>query len=191
MCAVVPRRLLILTPESPNMAVSEKSLIAGCRRGSTKAWERLLDRHYDTVARYIFQVDPSLSRREVEDLCEEVFIASVGRIEEAKDAPSVRTWFLRDASHRARAVQDRATTASAGRDEARAPVVSPDAKVRMVLDRLGGPCREMLELHYFGQLSSEELAGAFEMQPGTVQTRLVKCLKRLEDFAQEADPEPV
>ena len=48
------------------------------------------------------------------------------------------------------------------------------------LDRLGEPCREIIELRYFGDLSYEELSGTLKLNPKTVSSRLSKCLDRLE-----------
>jgi hypothetical protein len=53
------------------------------------------------------------------------------------------------------------------------------ALVRAALDQLGEPCRELLELRYFGDLSYEELAQALNLHPKTVSSRLSKCLDRL------------
>ncbi|MDB6111695.1 MAG: polymerase, sigma-24 subunit, subfamily, partial [Pedosphaera sp.] len=49
---------------------------------------------------------------------------------------------------------------------------------------LGEPCREIVELRYFGDLSYEELSRALELNPKTVSSRLSKCLDRLESIAR-------
>jgi RNA polymerase sigma factor (sigma-70 family) len=56
--------------------------------------------------------------------------------------------------------------------------------VREALDMLGDPCREIIELRYFGDLSYEELSGALALHPKTVSSRLSKCLDRLESVAR-------
>ena len=52
--------------------------------------------------------------------------------------------------------------------------------VREALDQLGDPCREIIELKYFGDLSYEEIASELNMNPKTVSSRLSKCLDKLE-----------
>ena len=57
--------------------------------------------------------------------------------------------------------------------------------VREALDDLGEPCREIVELRYFGDLSYEELSRTLELNPKTVSSRLSKCLDRLEGLARK------
>jgi RNA polymerase sigma factor (sigma-70 family) len=58
------------------------------------------------------------------------------------------------------------------------------ALVREALDGLGEPCREIIELRYFGDLSYEELSHTLKLNPKTVSSRLSKCLDRLEALAR-------
>jgi RNA polymerase sigma-70 factor (ECF subfamily) len=58
------------------------------------------------------------------------------------------------------------------------------AGVRAALDRVDEPCREIIELRYFGDLSYEELSATLELNPKTVSSRLSKCLDRLEEIAR-------
>jgi RNA polymerase sigma factor (sigma-70 family) len=57
--------------------------------------------------------------------------------------------------------------------------------VRQALDSLGEPCREIIELRYFGDLSYEELSHTLKLNPKTVSSRLSKCLDRMEDLARK------
>jgi RNA polymerase sigma factor (sigma-70 family) len=57
---------------------------------------------------------------------------------------------------------------------------------------LEAPCREIIELRYFGDLSYEEIGGTLKLNTKTVSSRLSKCLDRLEIiartlFAEESD----
>ena len=58
------------------------------------------------------------------------------------------------------------------------------ALIRAALDHLGDPCREILELRYFGDLSYEDLAETLDLNPKTVSSRLSKCLDRLETIVR-------
>jgi RNA polymerase sigma factor (sigma-70 family) len=72
------------------------------------------------------------------------------------------------------------------------PLPGPDTalvsneQMRMLhvsLDRLGDPCREIIELRYFGDLSYEEISTELKLNPKTVSSRLSKCLNHLEKIA--------
>ena len=70
------------------------------------------------------------------------------------------------------------------------------ACLRRSLDRLGGPCQEVIELRYFGDLSYEEIGTSLNLNPKTVGSRLSKCLDQLEAiaramFSQEQSQFPV
>jgi len=60
--------------------------------------------------------------------------------------------------------------------------------VRESLDGLGEPCREIIELRYFGELSYDEIASELRLNPKTVSSRLSKCLDRLLVIAKEILP---
>ena len=60
--------------------------------------------------------------------------------------------------------------------------------VRQSLDRLGEPCREIIELRYYGDLSYDEIAAELRLNPKTVSSRLSKCLDRLLNIAKEIFP---
>lgn len=53
------------------------------------------------------------------------------------------------------------------------------------MDRLEEPCREIIELRYFADLSYEELAQNLQLNPKTVSSRLSKCLDKLEQIARD------
>jgi RNA polymerase sigma factor (sigma-70 family) len=56
------------------------------------------------------------------------------------------------------------------------------ALVHEAVADLGDPCREIVELRYFGDLSYEELGAALDLNVKTVSSRLSKCLDRLEEI---------
>src|SRR5207249_162518 len=56
--------------------------------------------------------------------------------------------------------------------------------VHQALDQLGEPCREIIELRYFGDLSYEEISRVLQLNVKTVSSRLSKCLDRLEGIAR-------
>jgi RNA polymerase sigma-70 factor (ECF subfamily) len=60
--------------------------------------------------------------------------------------------------------------------------------IRQSLDAIGDPCREIIELRYYGDLSYEEIARELNLNPKTVSSRLSKCLARLQAMAKKVFP---
>jgi len=60
------------------------------------------------------------------------------------------------------------------------------AWLKASLDRLDDPCREVIELRYFGDLGHEEIGKLLKLNPKTVSSRLSKCLDRLEILVKKA-----
>ena len=48
------------------------------------------------------------------------------------------------------------------------------------LEHLGGPCQEILELRYFGELQYGEISKTLNLNEKTVSSRLSKCRDKLE-----------
>jgi RNA polymerase sigma-70 factor (ECF subfamily) len=83
------------------------------------------------------------------------------------------------------------------------PAAGPDGRLlreerwrllRDALDEVGKPCREILELRYFGELSYEDIGQELKVNAKTVSSRLSRCLDRLEMIARtvfEEDPREI
>ena len=187
------------------MPEAESALVARCRAGDPAAWDALFDQHYDPVARFLFQLSPELSPEDVEDLSQEVFLSAVRNLAAFRGNSAVQTWLFRIALNKARDCLEKRHAAKrgggqtprsldaadpvtgltldvpgsgAGPDEA-AATAEEGALLRAALDAVGDPCRELLELRYFGELSYEELARAQGITVKAVGSRLHQCLARL------------
>lgn len=189
---------------------SEGNLVARCRRGDAVAWEAFFERYHPALGRFVFQLSPDLVREDVEEICQDAFIAVVHGLAQFRGRSSVQTWLFRIAVNKARDYLDRARAAKRGggrvpvsldaADAASGLVLDPPSGapgpadellaaergrlVRTALDRLGDPCREILELRYFGDSSYEEIGAALDLNLKTVSSRLSKCLDRLERVAR-------
>jgi len=184
-------------------------VIERCRRGEAAAWDALFDEHYAATGRFIFQLSTDISREDAEEICQEVFLSVIKNIATFHHASQFRTWLFRIASNKARDHLERQRAAKRGGGRAPLPLnvenngshvidppdtlPSPDAALltaeqmqllRQSLDRLGNPCRELIELRYFGDLSYDEIGRALDMHPKTVSSRLSKCLHHLEQIAR-------
>jgi RNA polymerase sigma-70 factor (ECF subfamily) len=184
----------------------ETELLARCRQGDARAWDELFDRHYAAAARFVFQLGHDFTRDDVEEICQEAFLSVIQHLDSFQGQSQFQTWLFRIAANKARDFRERRHALKRG--GGRAPVSlqaedpetglaidppsaapGPDAAlmnaqqaalVGHALDQLGGPCREIIELRYFGDLSYDEIAQTLNLNVKTVSSRLSKCLDRLE-----------
>ena len=192
-------------------AVSEADLIARCRRGEPAAWDELFDRHYAAAGRFIFQLSHDFTREDADEICQEVFLSVIKNLNSFHGDSQFQTWLFRIAANKARDYRDRQRAAKRGSGQTALSLQAEDpemglvldppgnaptpdenlmsaermALVREALDRLEAPCREIIELRYFGDLSYEELSRTLKLNPKTVSSRLSKCLDRLEAIARK------
>ena len=195
-------------------SASEAQIIAECRSGNATAWDSLFDRYYATVARFVFQLSGDFSHEDTEEICQETFLSVVRNLSSFQGRSSFQTWLLRIAANKAMDYREKTRAAKRGgnavhisiderRRDDEPPIDPPSGNpgpdallqiaetsrlVRESLDRLGAPCREIIELRYYGELSYDEIAVELCLNPKTVSSRLSKCLDRLLVIATEIFP---
>ncbi len=190
---------------------AESELLARCRRGEANAWDELFDLHYAAAGRFVFQLSPDFTREDAEEICQEVFLSVVKNLDSFQGESRFQTWLFRIAANKARDFHEKRAAAKRGGGQATVSLQAEDAEtgltldppgnapapdeflmnaeqmlfMRESLDQLAGPCREIIELRYFGDLSYEELGSTLQLNPKTVSSRLSKCLDRLEEAARK------
>jgi RNA polymerase sigma-70 factor, ECF subfamily len=189
---------------------SEAELLARCRRGEAEAWDELFDLHYAAAGRFIFQLAPEFTREDSEEICQETFLSVIRNLDSFQEESQFQTWLFRIAANKARDYRERRNAAKRGGGQTPLSLQAEDpesgltldppanspapderlmnaeqmAGVRQALDQLEAPCRDIIELRYFGDLSYEELSRTLKLNPKTVSSRLSKCLDRLEEIAR-------
>jgi RNA polymerase sigma-70 factor (ECF subfamily) len=189
---------------------AEANLLARCRRGEPAAWDELFDLHYAAAGRFIFQLDPEVSREDAEELCQEVFLTVIKSLNSFQGGCQFQTWLFRIAVNKTRDFRSRRHAAKRGSGQVPLSLNAPEPETGLLLDppgqtpapdsqllgaeqaallhqaleQVGEPCREIIELRYFGDLSYEEISQSLSMNPKTVSSRLSKCLDRLEEIAK-------
>jgi RNA polymerase sigma-70 factor (ECF subfamily) len=189
---------------------SEAQLLARCRRGDSDAWDELFDRHYAVAGRFIFQLGSDFTPEDVEEICQEVFLAVIKNLNSFNGESQFQTWLFRIAANKGRDYRERQHAAKRGGGQTPVSLhaedpetgltidppshaAAPDAEllnaekvelVRAALDQVGEPCREIIELRYFGDLSYDEISNALQLNVKTVSSRLSKCLDRLEEITR-------
>lgn len=201
---------------------AEAQLLARCRRGEAAAWDELFDRHYAAAGRFVFQLASDFTREDVEEVCQEVFLSVIRNLNSFQGESQFQTWLFRIATNKARDFREKRNAAKRGGGQMNlslqaeddetgltldppSNVPTPDVDllnveraelVRDALERLDEPCREIIELRYFGDLSYDELSRDLNLNPKTVSSRLSKCLDKLEGitkriFSGEKSQNPV
>ncbi len=190
---------------------AEAELLARCRRGEAGAWDELFDRHYAAAGRFVFQLGHDFSREDVEEICQEAFLSVIRNLESFHGGSQFQTWLFRIAANKARDYRERQRAAKRGGGQVPLSLQAEDpesglaidppgdapapdlalmnaeqaALVHQALDQLDEPCREIIQLRYFGDLSYEEISRSLDLNPKTVSSRLSKCLDRLEEIARK------
>jgi RNA polymerase sigma-70 factor, ECF subfamily len=190
---------------------SEAELLARCRAGEPAAWDELFSRYYDPSARFVFQLSPDFTREDVEDICQEVFLSVIRNLDSFHGQSQFQTWLFRIAANKSRDFRERKQAAKRGGRQPTLSLQAADPETGLALDppssaptpelallkheqiafvhealvQLGEPCREVIELRYFGELSYDEIGRALQINAKTVSSRLSKCLDRLEEIARK------
>ncbi len=189
---------------------SEPELLARCRRGEPGAWDELFDLHYAATGRFVVQLGQDFTREDVEEICQEVFLSVIRNIESFCGGSRLQTWIFRIAANKAKDHREKLHAAKRGGGQMPLSLQAEDPEtgltldppstapspdwsllnaeqclmVRSALDELEAPCREIIELRYFGDLSYEEISQELNLNAKTVSSRLSKCLDRLEEVAK-------
>ena len=190
---------------------AEADLIRRCRRGEARAWDALFDGFYPATARFVFQLASDLSREDTEEICQDAFLSVIKNLESFKGDSQFQTWVFRIAANKARDYREKRQAAKRGggalplsldaedpetglRLDPVSSAPAPDmllmgdeqaALVHEALAELGAPCREVIELRYFADLSYDEISKSLALNQKTVSSRLSKCLDRLEVLVRE------
>ncbi len=191
--------------------VPEAELLARCRRGEADAWDELFDQHYAAAGRFIFQLASDFTVEDAEEICQDVFLSVIKNLHTFHGDSRFQTWLFRIATNKARDFRERRDAAKRGRGQRAVSLQAEDPETGLTpdppasqplpdenlmnaeqmglvsasLEQLGEPCREIVELRYFGELSYDELSATLRLNPKTVSSRLSKCLDRLEQIARK------
>lgn len=192
--------------------LEEQALIEHCRGGDPVAWDKFFTEYYAPMGRYVCQLVPDATNEDVEEICQDAFLAVIRSLGSFRGKSQLQTWLFRIAGNKARDFRDRRLAAKRGggrmplsldaedpvtgrRPEPLSTAPMPDqrlvaeesmAEVRRGLDQLGDLCREILELRYFADLDYEAIGDVLGTNPKTVSSRLSRCLHRLGDFLLQA-----
>ena len=177
-------------------ALSDAELVARCRGGDRDAWNSLVER----FSRYVYAIAVQafrLPEHDAEDVFQEVFARTYEHLARLRDDAAIRPWLAqltrRLCIDRLRASRREEQTAE-DVDEA----VVEDAIERLdeallvheALARVGEGCREILDRFFARDESYRTIADRLEIPPGTVASRISRCLEKLRGELEGRNPAP-
>lgn len=187
---------------------AESELIRRCLKGDAQAWNELFNLHYAPCVRFIFQLSPDLSREDSEEIAQEVFLSVIKNLPSFNKKSQLQTWIFKIAINKTRDFLEKRKAAKRGSgvkplpmehngEDGAAHLDIPDNRSRpdkslllkeeyqtliQALDVLGDPCKTIIQMRYFGDLSYDEIASLLSMNPKTVSSRLSKCIDKLQSI---------
>src|SRR5215472_7712931 len=113
---------------------AEANLLARCRRGEPAAWDELFDLHYAAAGRFIFQLDPEVSRDDAEEICQEVFLTVIKSLNSFQEGCQFQTWLFRIALNKTRDFRARRHAAKRGSGHVPLSLDAPEPETGLLLD---------------------------------------------------------
>ena len=153
--------------------------------GDPEAWNEFVER----FSRYVYAICGRgfrLAQHDAEDVFQEVFARAFERLSELRSDDAVRPWLAmltrRLCIDRLR-LSARDTPSDAELDEAAADDVLgqlDDAMaVRAALDKVGDPCREILDSFFCRDESYRTIGDRLDIPAGTIASRISRCLEKV------------
>jgi RNA polymerase sigma factor (sigma-70 family) len=172
--------------------LSDASLVARCRRGDEEAWCELVER----FSRYVFAIATHgfrLSREDAEDVFQEVFARTYQHLGRLQSDEAIRPWIgqltRRLAIDRLRASsREQPQGHVEGSVEEALATIEEALDVRDALAALPDSCREILDRFFCRDESYETIASALALRPGTIASRISRCLAKLRTEVEGRNP---
>ncbi len=164
---------------------TDAQLVSRCRAGDAGAWNEFVER----FSRYVYAICSRgfrLTQQDAEDVFQEVFARAFERLPELRSDDAVRPWIAqltrRLCIDRLR-VLARDSPSDNDPDEHEVDDVLANLDdamtVRAAVDKIGDPCREILD-RFFGRDESYRTIGdALDIPSGTIASRISRCLEKV------------
>jgi RNA polymerase sigma factor (sigma-70 family) len=171
--------------------LSDSQLVARCRAGDQQAWADLVNR----FSRYVYAISVQafrLPESDAEDVFQEVFTRAYQHLDGLRDDAAVRPWL---GQLTRRLCIDRLRAAARERPVAEEELASTEAEdVLAVLDEALAVhealaetpehCREVLDRFFARDESYRTIGEALDLPPGTIASRISRCLARLRELLE-------
>jgi RNA polymerase sigma-70 factor (ECF subfamily) len=164
---------------------TDAQLVSRCRAGDPEAWNEFVER----FSRYVYAICGRgfrLPQQDAEDVFQEVFARAYERLPELRNDEAVRPWLAqltRRLSIDRLRLNARDTPSDAEPDEREVDDVLSqldDAmSVRAALDKVGDPCREILDRFFCQDESYRTIGELLDIPAGTIASRISRCLEKV------------
>jgi RNA polymerase sigma factor (sigma-70 family) len=164
---------------------TDAQLVSRCRAGDPEAWNQFVER----FSRYVYAIASRgfrLPQQDAEDVFQEVFSRAFERLGELRNDEAVRPWLAqltrrlcidrlrlsaRDAPPESELDEQAAHDVLATLDDA--------MTVRAALDKVGDPCREILDRFFCRDESYRTIGDLLDLPAGTIASRISRCLEKV------------
>jgi RNA polymerase sigma factor (sigma-70 family) len=175
--------------------LSDADLVERCRTGDEDAWRELVER----FSRYVYAIAVQayrLADHEAEEVFQETFVRAHEHLERLRDDSALRPWLAQLTRRlcvdrlRARGRERPAEEIPDAGDEDVLERLDQALTVRAALERLPDHCREILDRFFARDQSYQTIGSELELPPGTIASRIARCLARLREALREDAPVP-
>ncbi|HEU5215984.1 MAG TPA: sigma-70 family RNA polymerase sigma factor [Gaiellaceae bacterium] len=164
---------------------TDAQLVSRCRAGDPEAWNEFVER----FSRYVYAICSRgfrLAQHDAEDVFQEVFARAYERLADLRSDDAVRPWLAqltrRLCIDKLRLLA-RDNPADVDPDEQEVDDVLAaldDAMtVRAALDKVGDPCREILDRFFCRDESYRTIGDLLDLPAGTIASRISRCLEKV------------
>jgi RNA polymerase sigma factor (sigma-70 family) len=178
--------------------VADADLVAGCKRGEQEAWDELVNR----FSRYVFAISTQaygLRKHDAEDVFQEVFARAYERLDELRDEGAIRPWIgtltrrlcidrLRASAHEHLDEEPIDLREADRESEERMQQIDESLEIHDLLKTLPEHCGEILDRFFAQDESYAKIGEEMGLAPGTVASRISRCLGRLRRKIEGREP---
>ena len=167
---------------------SDHGLIQAVLEGDLRAYERLVLRHQDTVAHFVWRIVPQQQDRE--EVCQDVFLKAYLNLHKFRFESKFTTWLfsiayrvaISSVRSRRKEVNDPVTQEPAGEPlDADAMDAEINQLVAGEIDKLSLDERSIVTLFHVQECSIDDIAVIVGKPPGTTKSLLFRARKKMKD----------
>jgi RNA polymerase sigma factor (sigma-70 family) len=168
-----------------------------CKEGDLAAWSLLFPKIWPVLVTFVHRLYHSFDQQDAEDVAQASIQAAIGAIGIFSEKGLFRAWLFGIAVRQAATFYRSSSAKKRGarllvpfndfdehKDETKSPAELSEendraAILHRAINQLPEADRDLVHLHFFGELTFREIAEARNMNPKTVCTRLTRCKERL------------
>ncbi len=175
-------------------SLPDSRVVARCRSGDHEAWCELVER----FSRYVYAIAVQayrLREHDAEDVFQEVFARTYEHLDKLRDDAAIRPW-IGQLTRRLCVDRIREQGSVELSDEEVEPKDVDETLHRLedawyvheLLGTLSEPCQEILDRFFARDESYRTIGAALDLPPGTIASRISRCLRSLKERLEGRRP---